>query len=132
MSAPRVLNFHRDGFPAGAVDIMRPGPYGNPFILRRGVSRASVLNSYLLHLAKNEALQRRIIRELRGKDLVCCCAPKVCHGDTMLELANQNLRFVEYPTWLWRLDSFVPGRVIKETVGVTPLLLIKPKPEITD
>jgi Domain of unknown function (DUF4326) len=26
--------------------------------------------------------------ELRGKDLLCWCAPEVCHGDELLELAN--------------------------------------------
>jgi hypothetical protein len=27
-------------------------------------------------------------RELSGKDLVCFCAPKGCHGDVLLEVAN--------------------------------------------
>jgi Domain of unknown function (DUF4326) len=26
--------------------------------------------------------------ELRGRDLVCWCAPEACHGDVLLELAN--------------------------------------------
>jgi hypothetical protein len=26
--------------------------------------------------------------ELRGKDLVCGCAPLACHGDVLLRLAN--------------------------------------------
>ena len=26
--------------------------------------------------------------ELRSKDLVCWCAPKPCHADVLLELAN--------------------------------------------
>jgi hypothetical protein len=28
--------------------------------------------------------------ELRGKDLVCWCAPEACHGDVLLELANKS------------------------------------------
>jgi hypothetical protein len=28
------------------------------------------------------------LRELRGKDLVCWCAPDACHGDVLLVLAN--------------------------------------------
>ena len=28
--------------------------------------------------------------ELRGKDLVCWCAPEACHGDVLLELANAS------------------------------------------
>jgi len=27
-------------------------------------------------------------RELRGKDLVCFCAPNACHGDVLIEVAN--------------------------------------------
>jgi len=26
--------------------------------------------------------------QLRGKDLVCSCAPLACHADTLMELAN--------------------------------------------
>ena len=28
--------------------------------------------------------------ELRGRDLVCWCAPLPCHGDVLLELANKR------------------------------------------
>jgi len=28
--------------------------------------------------------------ELRGKDLVCWCAPETCHGDVLIELANRS------------------------------------------
>jgi hypothetical protein len=27
--------------------------------------------------------------ELRGKDLLCWCAPERCHGDVLLDLANR-------------------------------------------
>jgi len=30
----------------------------------------------------------RSIGELRGKDLVCFCAPAACHGDLLPRLAN--------------------------------------------
>ena len=29
-----------------------------------------------------------IRKELKGKDLVCWCAPKSCHADILLEIAN--------------------------------------------
>jgi hypothetical protein len=28
--------------------------------------------------------------ELRGRDLVCWCAPLPCHGDVLLELASKR------------------------------------------
>jgi len=46
------------------------------------------------HWAKYRAwlLQRpelmAALPELRGKDLVCWCAPEPCHADVLLELAN--------------------------------------------
>jgi len=33
--------------------------------------------------------------ELRGKDLICWCAPLPCHADILLELANQEAEDVD-------------------------------------
>ena len=30
----------------------------------------------------------KIKHELKGKDLVCWCAPQPCHADVLLEIAN--------------------------------------------
>ena len=32
----------------------------------------------------------RALDELRGRDLVCFCAPLACHGDLLARLANAN------------------------------------------
>jgi hypothetical protein len=29
-------------------------------------------------------------RELKGKDLVCYCAPLACHGDVLSRIANEE------------------------------------------
>lgn len=42
-----------------------------------------------LMLAKAEWI-RRNVHTLRGKDLVCWCAPQPCHADILLERANPN------------------------------------------
>lgn len=79
---PKVLNYHLDGFPEGAVNIMRGTPWGNPFPVEMfGRDRAIAL---FIH----NVLPRLDVSELRGKDLVCCCKPKRCHGDYILEKAN--------------------------------------------
>lgn len=31
------------------------------------------------------------LHELKGKTLACFCAPKACHGDVLLELANKPI-----------------------------------------
>jgi len=85
----RVLNKHRDGVPAGAVYIGRGSKWGNPFRIGPDGDRAAVI-------AKHEAWLRdqhdllRTLDELRGKNLVCFCAPRTCHGDVLLRLANAD------------------------------------------
>ena len=34
--------------------------------------------------------KRRLQEALRGKDLVCWCAPKRCHADILLKYANEE------------------------------------------
>jgi hypothetical protein len=40
--------------------------------------------------------------ELRGRNLLCFCAPKACHGDLLLRLANASRE--ERIAW-WRADA---------------------------
>lgn len=86
--SPRVLNRYRDAIPAGAVNIMRPGPWGNPFVIGKHGDRGTVIARYREWLLANPAKIEAARRELAGKDLVCCCAPQACHGEVLLEVAN--------------------------------------------
>jgi Domain of unknown function (DUF4326) len=83
----RVLNKKRDDVPAGAVYVGRPSKWGNPFMIGRDGTRAEVIAKYRAWLLRNERLMAAL-PELRGKDLVCWCAPCPCHGDVLIELAN--------------------------------------------
>lgn len=83
----RVLNKRVSGVPAGAVYIGRPSKWGNPFVIGRDGSREDVIAKYREYVLGNKALMAAL-HELRGKDLVCWCAPCACHGDVLLELAN--------------------------------------------
>ena len=85
--SPRVLNYKRDGFPPGAINIMRPGKWGNIFVIGRDGSRAEVCAKYKKYYRRNKKLQASI-GELTGKDLICCCKPLECHGDFLLSEAN--------------------------------------------
>lgn len=85
----RLWNKHRSDVPAGAVYIGRPGPYGNPFSIGKDGDREQVIALYTEWIMKQPELLEKIRRELRGKDLVCFCAPCACHGDVLLKLANE-------------------------------------------
>jgi len=91
---PRVLNYKCDGLPAGAVYIGRLMPrYGlvgskwhNPYKVGRDGTREEVIAKYERHLCDSGLINQT--HELRGRDLVCWCAPEPCHGDLLLRLAN--------------------------------------------
>ena len=91
--APRVLNYHRDRLPAGAVYIGRKwrhlpaSRWGNPFIEGRHGTRAEVIAKYRVWICNQPGLIAAL-PELRGRNLVCFCAPSPCHGDVLLELAD--------------------------------------------
>ena len=94
---PKVLNKKTDKIPPDAVYVGRPSKWGNPFrmndpLLPVGLSRLgkrrAVIAEYRTWLLKDKVLMDAL-PELKGKDLVCWCAPLPCHADVLLELANQ-------------------------------------------
>jgi hypothetical protein len=89
------------------IQIDRATPWGNPFIIGADGNRGGVcdLHKYWLErwiLNKHEEVHKigireysnkwvmEHIKELKGKDLACWCAPKQCHGDTLIILANKE------------------------------------------
>lgn len=83
-----VLNKHHHGgkVPAGAVNIMRGTPWGNPFAIGVDGDRDEVVWLYrrwLWDTIKTQPIFAQAVRALHGKDLCCCCAPLACHGDVL-------------------------------------------------
>ena len=87
---PRLYNKNVDGIPYGAVYIGRPSKWGNPFPLQGESSRNRVCDQFEDYVRDNPQLQADAQRELKGKDLVCFCYPKRCHGLTWLRYANNE------------------------------------------
>lgn len=88
MNVPRVLNKRCDSIPIDAVYIGRPSRWGNPFKIEEFDSREECIAAYREWLVRKPELLEAIRRELRGKDLVCWCKPLSCHGDVLLQIAN--------------------------------------------
>ena len=83
----KVLNKHRDGIAPEAIYIGRGSRWGNPFRIGPDGDRAAVVARHEAWLKDQHALLRAL-DELRGRDLVCFCAPLACHGDLLVRLAN--------------------------------------------
>lgn len=91
---PRVVNIRVT--PCYDVFIGRPGPWGNPFTHLEHASKGTIrvstrkaaVEEYRNMIMADPELQARARRELRGKVLGCYCAPRECHGDVLLEIAN--------------------------------------------
>lgn len=88
---PKVIRRQRGvALPEGSVYVGRPTVYGNPFVIGKDGSRARVVQLYREWMTYQPGLRERARRELRGKDLVCWCAPEACHADVLLEIANSD------------------------------------------
>lgn len=85
---PKILNKHKDKVTEGSVYIGRPGKWGNPFTIGKDGTREEVVAKYRKWLSGNIELMRAAESELKGRDLVCFCAPLPCHGDILLQVAN--------------------------------------------
>jgi hypothetical protein len=59
----------------------------NPFRIIRDGTREEVIVKYRRWLLEQPDLMAAL-PELRGRDLPCWCAPRACHGDVLLWLAN--------------------------------------------
>ena len=91
---PKVWNKRDPNTPKDAVYVGRPSKWGNPFVMSKHEDRDEVVQKYKTYalsryLDHHDAFAHELHAELQGKDLVCYCAPKPCHADVLLELANQ-------------------------------------------
>lgn len=91
--------------PEGAVNVARPGKWGNPFVVGRDGTRAECVSKFInlacgfISLSSNADVEeqrtmhrriRRSINDLKGRDLACWCPLDggPCHAEVLLVLAN--------------------------------------------
>lgn len=74
-------------YPTDAVYVGRPTKWGNPFVIGRHGNRDEVVAQYEQYLLSNEELMNSL-HELKGKSLICWCAPQSCHADVLIKYAN--------------------------------------------
>lgn len=91
VNAPRVMNkrFYKGAHDkVNGVYVGRPSPWGNPFEASAVGGRDKAIALHREWLLSQPDLVERAKHELRGKNLLCWCAPKPCHADVLLEVAN--------------------------------------------
>ncbi len=87
----KVYNKRDPNIPKDAIYVGRPSMWGNPFEMKKESDRDMVVLKFRNWLRTKGPKQDAInnsIKDLAGKDLVCWCAPKACHADVLLEIAN--------------------------------------------
>lgn len=85
-----MLNKYKDIPTKNCVYIGRPSKWGNPFVIGIDGNREEVIKKYEEYVRVKTNLIALIKKELKGKDLVCYCAPAPCHGDILLKIANDG------------------------------------------
>ena len=72
------------------VYIGRDSEWGNPFRLKNySFCRQTVVDLYKAHVLSTPELAKKV-GELRGKVLGCWCAPQLCHGEILHQLAGNR------------------------------------------
>lgn len=84
---PRVWNKRDPRTPEDAVYVGRPSVWGNPWSIGKDGTREQVVQKYR-DMVLSTGWSGSIKQDLRGKHLVCWCAPLACHADVLLEIAN--------------------------------------------
>jgi hypothetical protein len=86
---PKVWNKRDPNVPREAIYVGRPTKWGNPFKVGIHGDRDVCVRLFRKSCCSDDYI-RQAREELRGKDLVCWCAPAACHADVLLELANNE------------------------------------------
>lgn len=88
---PLVLNARKSGMLVdNSVYVGRPSEFGNPFKVGVDGNKVEVIEKYEQHVRSNAELLALVKAELRGKHLICWCAPDFCHADVLLKIANEE------------------------------------------
>ena len=85
--------YKKGSAPDNAVYIGRGSKWGNPYVIGKDGDRAEVIEKYRVWAyqkwVEDQGYGIDWLEPLKGKDLVCFCAPQACHGDVLLEMIGE-------------------------------------------
>jgi len=105
-----IHNKKHNTAPADAVYIGRPSKWGNPFVIGKDGNREEVIAKFEEWILGQPQLLAQL-NELKGKDLVCWCAPEACHGDVLARLANNNKENDMKPDYYIAFTGHRPNKI---------------------
>lgn len=85
----KVYNKFHQNYPDDCVYVGRGSLFGNPYVIGKDGTRAEVIEKYIKLIESDDNLKEIIKQKLKGKNLLCFCSPKICHGDYLLKIANE-------------------------------------------
>ena len=87
---PKVYNKRKrlEVKPLDAIYVGRPTQWGNPFRAGKDGTLAEVVAKFEAYAVERLAREPDWLEPLKGKSLICWCAPLACHADVLLRLAN--------------------------------------------
>ena len=84
MTKTRVVHWKKEPYD---IYIGRQSIWGNPFKIGPDGTRDEVIEKYRVWV-KQQPMIMHSLKELKGKTLGCWCKPHACHGDVLVELAD--------------------------------------------
>ena len=87
MDNVKVIN-KRSTSDSQAISVDRGTSWGNPFIMKHERDREYVCDMFEQYAVWRLSIEPDWLAPLTGKSLACWCAPKRCHAETLMRLAN--------------------------------------------
>ena len=87
----KLFNVNDPNKPNDCIYIGRGTIYGNPFKIGIDGTRNEVIQKYIEYVENTPDLKFKILKNLKGKNIMCHCTPKKCHGDYIISLLSQDV-----------------------------------------
>ena len=82
--------YRKGNAPADAVYIGRGSAWGNPYVIGKHGDREFVIAQFALYAKRRLKHEPEWLNPLKGKNLVCFCAPLPCHGNVIQEIIREG------------------------------------------
>lgn len=83
-----AADYPKGGWPPDSIYVGRGSAWGNPYKADLHTSRAQAIERFRRYAERHLRAFPLWLEPLRGKNLVCHCAPLPCHAEVLKELLD--------------------------------------------